>query len=204
MMVRRKGGKKGGKVKRMPPALETVVCAHTVLRFNNQNAASNVNVTAATLLVACGSICTIANSTVVSVASAFKLHKITVWPGSTSAGAGQVAEVLFPDLGGITKDESRSTAIPTGVTVSDVVTERPPKNTQASWWNNSTVGSSVIATITCPAGSIVDVSITFTLRNNIAGVVQAGYAAATLGAYYYGRLDGVGGKFTPMGAPTTN
>jgi hypothetical protein len=34
--------------------------------------------------------------------------------------------------------------------------------------------------------------------------MQTGYAAATLGSFYYARLDGVGGKFLPLGVPTTN
>lgn len=188
----------------MPPTVDTVVTCHAILRFTATSAAASTNVTTATLLMACGGIATIANSTVASVASSYKLHSITIWPASTTAGAGQQAEVLWPELGGITRDESKSTAIPAGVTVSDVVKERPPKASQMAFWQSSAGGASTVCSITCPAGSIIDVDLTFTLRNNIAGVTQNGYAAATLGAYYYARLDGVGGKFLPLGVPTTN
>jgi hypothetical protein len=174
------------------------------LRFTATAAAASVNITNASLLMACGGIGTIANSTVASVASSFLLHKVTIWPASTTAGATQNAEVLWPELGGITRDESKSTAIPAGVTVSDVICERPPKLSQISFWNSSGGGGSTVFAITCPAGSIIDISVTWTLRNNIAGVTQAGYAAVTLGAFYYARLDGVGGKFLPLGVPTTN
>jgi hypothetical protein len=189
---------------RMPPTVDTVAKAHSTLRFTATSAAASTNVTVATLLVACGSIATIANSTVTSVASSLKLHKITIWPASTTAGSGQNAEILWSDLGGITKDESKSTAIPAGVTVADVVSERPPKVTQAAFWQSSAGGASALFALTCPAGSIIDVSVSWTLRNNLSGVTQAGYAAATLGNFYYGRLDGVGGKFLPLGVPTTN
>jgi len=202
----KKTGKKGGKKKnlRMPPELETVVTCHTVLRFTATSAASNVNATIANLLVACGSICTIANSTVTSVASSLRLHRVTIWPSPQTAGSGQQAEVLWPELGNTTRDESKSVAIPSGLTMADVISDTPAKNTVSAFWNSSGGGASPLFTITCPAGSIVDVSITFTLRNNISGVTQAGYAAAGLGSYYYGRLDGVGGKFLPLGVPTTN
>jgi len=189
---------------KLPPDLDTVVKAHSVVRFTATAAASNVNVTTGTLLVSFGAICSIVNSTVVSVASTVKLHKITIWPATTSAGAGQQAEILWSDLGGITKDESKSRALPVGITATDVVIERPPKETQAAFWQSSSGASSNLFAITCPAGSIIDVSATWTLRNNISGVTQAGYASATLAAFYYGRLDGVGGKFLPLGVPTTN
>lgn len=200
------GGRSMGRSRapRIPPTVDTVAKAHSVLRFTATSAAASTNISLATLMVACGSICTIANSTVASVASSVKLHKITIWPASTTAGAGQNAEVLWPELGNITKDESKSTAIPAGVTIADVIMERPPKETQVAFWNSSGGGGSTLFSLTCPAGSIIDVDLTWTLRNNIAGVTQAGYAAATLGAFYYGRLDGVGGKFLPLGVPTTN
>jgi len=192
------------RVPSLPPTVDTVVKAHSVLRFTATAAAASVNVTTASLMMACGGIGTIANSTVASVASTLKLHKITIWPASTTAGAGQNAEVLWSDLGGITKDESKSTAIPAGVTVADVISERPPRETQAHFWQSSSGGGSNLFALTCPAGSIIDVSVSWTLRNNISGVTQAGYAAVTLGAFYYARLDGVGGKFLPLGVPTTN
>jgi len=205
-VTRKKGGGKG-KAKRapkLPPSLDTVAVFHSVLRFTATSAASSTNVTVATLLVAGGSICTIANSTVTSVASSLKLHKITVWPATSTAGSGQQAEILFPELGNITRDESKSNAIPVGITVSDVVMVRPPAQTQQSFWNSSGGGASTLFSITCPAGSIIDIDVTFCLRNNLAGVTQNGYAAASLGSFYYGRADGVGGKFLPLGVPTTN
>jgi len=184
--------------------VDTVVTAHSVLRFTLTSAAASTNITVANILMAIGGIGTIANSTVASVASSFKLHKITIWPASTTAGSGQNAEVLWVDLGNITRDESKSTAIPAGVTVADVISERPPKDTQASFWQSAAGGAGTLLSLTGPSGSIVDVSVTWTLRNNITGVTQNGYAAVTLGSFYYARLDGVGGKFLPLGVPTTN
>jgi len=204
MRARRGRGKRSSRAPSMPPTIDTVVTAHQVLRFTATSAAASLNITLANILMACGGICTIVNSTVASVASSVKLHKITIWPASTTAGAGQNAEVLWPELGNITRDESKSTAIPAGVTVSDVVMERPPRASQVAFWNSSGGGGSTLFSLTCPAGSIVDVDLTWTLRNNIAGVTQAGYAAAALGSFYYARLDGVGGKFLPLGVPTTN
>jgi hypothetical protein len=175
-----------------------------VLRFTATATAASVQVTIGQVMCAIGSICTIANSTVTSVASSIKLHKITIWPASTTAGAAQNAEVLWINVGNFSKDESKSTAVPSGTTISDVIVDLPPKDSLACFWQASAGAASPLFSLTCPAGSIIDVDVSWTMSNNFAAVVQAGYAAATLGTLYYSRLDGVGGKFLPLGVPTTN
>jgi len=208
---RRRGTARKGKHKKAgkrapnkPPPINTVSQGHSVLRFTATSAAAAVSCSIGNVLAAIGGIGTIANSTIESVASSFKLHRITIWPASTTAGSGQQAEIVWTNSGNYTRDESKSVAIPAGTTMPDVVVNRPPKDALAADWQVSTGGSSAMFLVTCPAGSIIDVDVSWTLSNNFAGYTQSGYAAVTQGSAYYARLDGVGGKFLPLGVPTTN
>jgi len=205
--ARSRAARKGpsARTSKLPPILDTVAQGHSVLRFTATSAAASAAVTIGNVLMAIGGIGTIANSTVTSVASSVKLHKITIWPASTSAGAGQNAEVIWSNQGNYAKDESKSSVVPTGTTLTDVVVSRPPLNgSLQSAWQASAGAATQFFALTCPAGSIIDIDVSWTLSNNFVNVAQAGYAAVTLGSLYYARLDGVGGKFLPLGVPTTN
>jgi hypothetical protein len=188
----------------MPPTIDTVSQGHSVLRFTATSAAAAVSVSIGNILASIGGIGTIANSTIESVASSFRVHSVTIWPASVTAGASQNAEVVWTNSGNYTKDESKSTAVPSGITMADVVVNRPPPSSLAAVWQVSLAASTAMFLVTCPAGSIIDLDVSWTLSNNFAGFTQAGYAAVTLGSFYYARLDGVGGKFLPLGVPTTN
>jgi hypothetical protein len=57
--------------------------------------------------------------------------------------------------------------------------------------------------LTCPDGSIIDVSISWTLANNIGATSITGITTAVLGSVYYLGLDGTSGNVVPVGVPTT-
>jgi len=196
--------KAGSRAPNKPPPIDTVSQGHSILRFTATSAAAAVSISIGNVLAAIGGIGTIANSTIESVASSFKLHRVTIWPAVVAAGSSQQAEVVWTNSGNYTRDESKSVAIPSGTAMPDVVVNRPPKDALAAAWQVSIAGTTAMFLLTCPAGSIIDVDVSWTLSNNFAGNTQAGYAAVTQGSAYYARLDGVGGKFLPLGVPTTN
>lgn len=197
---------KGGKPKRLPslpPQISAVVTVSHRYRFQASAAASAVAVTVGTLVGACGGIGTVSNSTIACWASSVRVRQVTIWPGTPSNNP-NTTEIIWGQVGtSYTKDESKLATIPTGVTVDRPVSERPPKDSLASFWLSAATSGTVM-TITCGPGSVVDVDLTFTLANNFASVNITGLAAVLVNVVYYLRLDGVGGKFVPLGLPTTN
>jgi hypothetical protein len=58
--------------------------------------------------------------------------------------------------------------------------------------------------LSCPIGSIVDLSVSFTL-SNIQGALQETVASGSLGNVYYLALDGPSANtYIPLGLPTTS
>jgi len=181
----------------------SVTIKHTY-RFYANATATNVNVTVGTLLGAMGGIGTIANSTVASMCSTVRVHRVTIWPPVATTGATNAEVVWFTEGSNFVKDESKESSLPSGITLERPAVCRPPAHSLASFWVTSAAAAGVVFQITCGTGSIVDVLLEGTLGNNIGNLAVAGYAAVSLNVITYGRLDGVGGKFTPLGLPTTN
>jgi len=184
----------------LPPMINTAIKIRHTYRFTSSSTTALVAVTGGTLAGALGGVCSVVNSTIVAWASSLKIHKITVWPGTGT----QNTEVQWANTGNYAKDDSFSELIPTGITVDHAIVSVPPRNSLAAFWQASAGYNTTLFNISAPSGSIVDIDISYTLANNLPGTSVAGYAVAALGTIYYGRLDGVGGKFTPVGVPTTN
>lgn len=204
----RKGGHRaGGRGRRgpsLPPTIEcTPALSHRYRYFANATA-TNANVTVGNLLGAMGGICTVANSTISSICSSVRVKRVSIYSGVVSTGAVNAELTWFAGGSSFTKDDSKESSVPEGITMERVLVTRPPAKALASFWQNSASVSNVLFQITCQGGSLIDVEMVGTLGNNLSNVAITGYSTATLATVYYGRLDGVGGKFQPLGVPTTN
>jgi len=189
---------------KLPPIIDTVVTVGHRLRFQANATASATNVTVGTLIGACGGIGTVTNSQLSAWASTIKVRRITLWPG-TPGNNPSTCEVIWSSAGTTQfKDESKNVVMPTGITVERPVVSTPPKDSLAAFWQSSNNASSILFQLTCSAGTVVDVDVAYTLGNNNASINITGFAVIVVGTIYYGRLDGVGGKFPPQGVPTTN
>jgi len=198
----RSGRKKGGSS--LPPAINCSVRFTHTYRFYATASSTNANVTVGTLFGAAGGICTVANSTIASMAAAIRVKRIKVWSGVVSTGAVN-AEVTWQEVGtNFAPDSSKEVSVPEGITSEKVLSTRPPKGSLAAFWLPNNASTGVVCQITVQAGSVLDVQLEVCLGNNFSNLAITGYSAATLSSVYYGRLDGVGGKFTPLGLPTTN
>jgi len=203
--VRRGRGKskgQGGSL-RLPPELDiTPVIGHT-FRFRNSAAVTSQNITVGNLIGICGALGTVTNATVASIASSVKLRKIDIWP-SEDTSTQHNPEISFSTNYGTTSDRSKSKSIPLGISVTGAMSARPKRDTLAALWQNSSTTSSTLGVIyDLPAGSVVDVHVSFTLRNTQAGVSYT-VATAVLGTMYYLYLDGSTTHiFLPIALPST-
>jgi hypothetical protein len=187
----------------LPPVLEATPHVRHVFRYGVASTAT-VSCTLASLLGACGGICTIANSKVQPWASSIRIRSLTVWPPSAS---GNYTFVNWSSAGssGYLPDTAKMINIPDGLTITKALRFVPPKGSLAgNWLNPVTISTSaVIFGMTIHVGSVVDFHVEYTLSN----VSQAGtitVVAGTLGNVYYLPLDGVSSnKLLAAGLPTT-
>lgn len=186
----------------LPPPLQTTPPRKMRLRFANTSA-TVASTTVGELLLACGGICTVANTTVVSMHASVRVKQIIVWPAASASapdtpilfwGAGTTNQVM---------DGQKIESVPQGISVSAPVSFVPPAKSLASDWVSAGAASSVLFGYACPVGSIIDVMVEATLANlvtPVSGTVVAG----TLGAVYYLPLDGAStNTYRALGVPTT-
>jgi hypothetical protein len=190
-LVLGKGSALGPKLS-LPPVLDTTARMSQTLRFVcTSTAVSTVNVN--DLVLAGGGIA-YSSTVVYSMASCFKLRKVTVWPN-----AGGYVQLAWGSLvGNIQEDSLKDESTPTGITNTTPVQLKPPPGTLLHEWVNLASGSAVAFTISSGSGSIVDVEIEYKLSNRMANVSATGIAT-TAGVVYYGALDGSSRVYTPVG-----
>jgi len=207
-LVARKKGK--GKKRRsrgppnLPPQLETVVTIQKVFRFLSSGSVSQVDITGAKLAGALGGCCTVTNSVVTCWASSCRVHSITVWP-SVSLTAPVPEIIWYSPLAQNEKDESKIRSLPSGVTVDRALKSSPPADSLASsWLTLANLTSTALWRFNgVPAASVIDVSVTFTLSNNLSGQ-DLGVVTGVLKTFYWLALDGPGTNvIRPQGVPTT-
>jgi len=187
----------------LPPPINTVVMVSHTFRFTNSSTVTS-QISIGDLIGICGVQGTVVNTTVASIASTFRVRKVCVWPGLPfTAGSETNAEIIWAGLSGTVKDESIDRSIPGGVTVDRPFESVPPKNSLASFWQDGSSASTVLFSLTAFQGSVVDVHMSYTLRNNQGGQTFT-VATAALGSLYFLYLDGsTSHKWTPVGIPAT-
>ncbi len=79
----------------------------------------------------------------------------------------------------------------------------PPKNALAGFWQVVASNASTIALLTCPAGSVIDMDVSFTLSNNLSTATVA-VSSGPLGTPVYLGLDGSTNTVQALGVPTTH
>jgi hypothetical protein len=211
-IVRAKGrkGKKGKargstRTPSLPPELEiTPILGHT-FRFRNTADVVSQSFTVGNLIGICGGIGSIVNSTVASIASSVKLRRVTIWPSTEAeSGTDHNPEISFVTAYGTTSDRSFNKSVPGGLTVSAPLTAKPKSDTLASMWQNSSASSSTLFYIyDLPKNSVIDVDVSFCLRNAQGGL-NFTVTTAVLGASYYLYLDGSSTHiFQPVALPNT-
>ena len=190
----------------LPPALNVTPRWQHRYRFRANSTASGVTVTLGNILAACGSTCTVANTTVRSWASSVRVKRFMVWlPGNLTNNYCYI-DWVSAGASGFLPDDARIVTVPDGITVTTALSFSPPKLSLAGSWLNPTSisASTVVFGITCGTGSIIDMDIEATL-SNVGDGVSATITAGTLAKAYYLPLDGVGTNvLRAIGVPTTS
>jgi hypothetical protein len=184
--------------------LHTSTTCHHIFRFLC-TAGGTYPVTNVDIFGALGGICTVTNSTIQLWASSFRLRRVSVAESAQSVASVNATLTWFTAGDLNTKDESTiATSIP--YDRPSVLSEAPPKNSLASFWTNTSSGTTnTFFTIMCAIGAEIDVSVDFTLISNGTPGALTGITTATLGNQYYLSLDGRGSnKLQPAGLPTTS
>lgn len=173
--------------------------------FKNSSVALTA-ITRGSLGMSLGAVCSVANSTLVGIASSFRIRHVRVWPAPSTSAVNSCA--LFWGVGSaeqaLQKDTEKLEVLPEGVSVTGVLTFRPPRGSFTSMWQVTNENpTDTMWTITCAIGSIIEIVGEFTLATAQGAFGQNGYAAASLGSFYYPYLDGPASHLYAPFLPTT-
>jgi len=139
---------------------------------------------------ALGTIATVTNSTVTLINETFKIKKVEMWTPPASQGAAATCSLNW--IGGSFAPNKEVSDTSVSVSFPAHIVSKPPPNSSASFWQN-VAGSTAMFTVVCPAGTIIDLSVSY-IEGDDESVNTSAVATAVLGHTYYLALDG----------PTTN
>ncbi len=189
----------------VPRKLQTTPVVKHTYRFRVTQTGS-YSVTTGSISGACGAM-GITSTTVQNIASSIHVNKLTIWPPATAIGTSDTVMVYwnYSTSAGFVKDESYTASLPDGITTTGAMTFKPPKKSLLSDWLSTTLSfGNTAMTIAAPAGSIIDLDVSFTLMNNNSGYSATTVSTATVGRIYYLPLDGVSSnKIQAQGITTT-
>lgn len=177
-----------------PPQVNSYEITHsTRMRFTATAAATNTNVTFASLL---DTIVFAATTTAgYDVFDLVKIRRVQVW-GQAALGTPSTVQVVY-----ITATGDRAIHTDTSLGVKPAyVSARPNGKSLSSFWQITSAGNAF--NITCPAGSIIDVSLSFRTGQANPTAAQSALVAATAGELYYRGLDGQAAAATNFPPPT--
>lgn len=176
----------------------------TTLRFQVQGGGT-YGVTVADITGACGGIVRVVNNSLQPWASSFRLKQVTMYPASVT-GSADVDNIVWSNgLTNFVKDEVKDSTIPTGITVPQRLTFRPPSKSLLSDWVATNGAAGALFTVTANGGTVIDVAIDYTLTAGLAEPGTISLTAGALGGVFYLALDGAASNnITPVGLPTTH
>jgi hypothetical protein len=198
-----KSKRRAGAVDRLPPMLDVTPTCHHVFRYANSSA-SLVSVSVADMLGALGGVA-ITSTLFAPWASSFKIKSLRFWPADSTSSNNTVDAFWNSGTSGQVRDQEMIKSLPEGITETGCFVFRPPvRSLAADWFAATATASANIFSVQAPAGSILDVSVTFTLSNTF----QAGnitLTAGTGGKIYYLALDGAASNlYPPAQLPTAH
>lgn len=196
----RKNGNLLSRVSHPPQILSNVELRHKFRFAANNSAAGRYPITNNDILIACGGICTVANSTITGLFSAFKIHSVEVW-----GLAGASPATVSIDWNGtpvflVNREVSDTSVTPTFPAYIKAI---PPKGSNSAFWQ--TPSTETIFGVTVVNSSIIDLDVSLVLSDNEDVVTVTGVTTATLGSQYYLALDGdSSNQLVPVSMNTTH
>jgi hypothetical protein len=183
-----------------PPSLKSNIVLNHTFRYRSNNVIATA-ITSNGFLGGAGGICTVANTTLVGFFYALRIRRIKVWTITATAGTAATCSVEWQGQANTPNMEVSDTSINTAVPA--MLNSVPPRNSLAANWATANTGQLCI--LTCPVGTIVDVSLQLVAwdgeANNSINTISAG----TLGQVYYLALDQPSStqRYVPISLSTT-
>ncbi len=184
----------------MPPPFQSTPPFVQTLRYVPSSAASE-SLSAKEIVIACGAVCSVANSTLSSVFAACRIKRIRAWVWGTAGGGNNSLSFDFYGTGG---NNARERTITSYSTEASFLEWKPRPGDQAYDMCLAASTTAVIG-IAAPASScVIDIDVVcYPFDTGTAGTTLA-VAVATLGAFYWPVLDNGGSKYlNPVGRPST-
>ncbi len=171
------------------PQLRTNIIVNHRYRFLASSALNAVGIDPSQILGAIGGVCTVANTTLALLAKCVRLKSIEIWSPTATSTTGVTCSVEW-----LSTNSPSIEVSDTSINVSEPahIKTVPPAMALAGFWQG--FSSTDIFIITCPGGSVVDISVQYVLNDQSTASSTATIATGTLGRQYYLALDG----------PTTN
>jgi len=201
------GRKQGPRVMLKPPQLESNIVISHKFRFTATAGAAATNIDGLCLSGVAGAVGTFTNADVQPIAESFRIKKVSIWSPPAAQGGNATCAVEFKGgaTGFIASKEFTDTSVSTSQPA--YVSCRPPRGSAASLWQNPVTTNNILMSLTCGAGSIIDVDLDYILTDLfLSAVTPLAVATATLGRQYYLALDNGGGgghNFVPVSLTTT-
>jgi hypothetical protein len=184
---------------------EAGIRVNHVYRFDTTSGINASNITVGMIFGAIGTMGQVANSSVASFASSFRIKRLTIF--ESAQGVVTVGSEIF---WASTTDVNTADIVYTNSTIpydrpSCVSSTPPPKSLASFWWNSSATTTTPLFGLTCAIGSIIDLDVEFTIANSLEGLAGISVATATVGNVYYLALNGPATNTAiPVGLPTTH
>lgn len=179
-----------------PPQFNSNIrVSHSYRFIADTTGVSNKVITSALIMGAAGSICTVANTTVNSMFTCFKIKDVKIWSPVSQQGANTTCSVEW--IGTAQAPSIEISDSSSSVSQPATVSCKPPRNSNAAFWQNPNIGSNNLFNITAPAGSIVDLGLDLIMCDEVAASYPTTVAAGVLGHPYYLALDGTVGNHLP-------
>lgn len=185
----------------LPPQFSVTHTVRNSIRAFVCKSANATTVTTRDMMGIFGCIGSVVNTTMVPIASTFKINAIHVWPAPSGSNPDSADLYWSPSLSPYTRDDEKISVLPTNVSVTTPFTFRPPKGSLAEFWQGGQ--ASTIFNIMCAVGSVVYVDADYTITNSILPTPLT-VTTAAVSTFYYGYLDGATNhQFQPVGVLST-
>lgn len=180
------------------PPLRTNIEITRTYRFRAAAATAQA-VSAFDLLLAGGSVCTVVDTTMRSIFTSVKVHRVSMWAAPlsnvTTGGGAATVSILWNNA--VTGSDIEDTDTSVTNALPAYISARPPADSNAAFWQNTDVA---LFTVEGPINTIVDVHMSLVVADGETG--GAGVTISTdsfaLGVVGYGFL-GSNDNYSPVG-----
>ncbi len=168
------------------PQLDTNIRVTHKYRFSASNAQVAVPIEDTDLIGVMGGVCSVLNSTFTPMFNSVKVKCIEIWAPLASVGTPTSCAIEWTGTANSPNVEVSDTTVT--ATFPAYIKTRPPKNSLASFWQ--VASSTALCLITCPQGSIIDVTLSGIMNDNEANSTSIGITSGVVGKVYYLYLTG--------------